>query len=133
MTDKSTILRSFNKHLFDFLDDLIGILPDNNEIPFAKNAFDTIKRANPTALIKSWQKFVYIPYNDYIEAGKLDYFIDKDYADDLVSVNNSEEIIKMINNIKKPIKELSDANQKHALKYLQNLCKLSLLYNDLTK
>ena len=29
MADKTTILRAFNTHLFEFLDDVIAILPDN--------------------------------------------------------------------------------------------------------
>jgi len=130
MTDKSIVLRSFNNLFFEFLDDLQRILPENNEITYAITTFTTIRRANPTAIIKAWYKFVNIPYNAVIEQGDLTYFFNKDYGEDLSTVRKSEEIMKMIDNIRKPIQEMNDVNQKHSLKYLQNLCKLSEIYNS---
>jgi hypothetical protein len=130
MTDKSIVLRSFNNLFFEFLDDLQHILPENTEITYAITTFTTIRRANPTAIIKSWYTFVNIPYYSVIEQGDLTYFFNKDYSEDLVTINKSEEIMKMIDNIRKPIQEMNQVNQQHSLKYLQNLCKLSNIYND---
>jgi hypothetical protein len=131
MTDKSTILRTFNKHFFDFLEDINGILPDNKEIAYAITTFDTIKRANPTIIIKTWYSFVFLPYKDVIADGNLTYFIDKDYGADLATVNKSDEIIQMIDNIRKPIKDMDEVNKNHSLKYIQNLSKLAEIYNGL--
>ena len=39
------------------------------------------------------------------------------------------EYIKAVDNIKKSVKLLNDENKKKAMKYIQNLTKLSLLYN----
>jgi hypothetical protein len=133
MTDKSTLLRAFNTHFFDFFDDLMIVLPENKEIPYAKTSFETLKKANPTIIIKSWYTFVFIPYKDLVDSGNLTFFIDKDYGAELSGVSKSEEIIKMIDNIRKPIREMDDTNKQHALKYIQNLCKLSSLYNDAIK
>jgi len=130
MTDKSTILRTFNKHFFDFLEDIKGILPDNKEITFAITSFDTIKRANPTIIVKTWYSFVFLPYKEVIDNGDLDFFIEKDYGTELSNVNRSEDIINMIDNIRRPIKEMDEVNKKHSLKYIQNLCKLSEIYNS---
>lgn len=130
MEDKTTILRAFNSHFFDLFDDLIHVLPENSEIQYAKISFQTIKRANPTIILKTWHKFVYFPYKDIIDDGDLTFFIDKDYGSDLSSVNNSDEIIKMIDNIRNPIREMDSVNKSHSLKYIQNLCKLSELYNQ---
>jgi hypothetical protein len=130
MSDKSTILRTFNKHFFDFLDDIKSILPDNNEISYAITSFDTIKRANPTIIAKTWYNFVFLPYKDVIDNGDLSYFIEKDYGSDLANLNKSDEIINMINNIRTPIKDMNEVNKAHSLKYIQNLCKLSELYNN---
>ena len=71
-----------------------------------------------------------MPYKGVIDNGNLDFFIEKDYADDLSNVNRSEDIISMIDNIRKPIKEMDEVNKKHSLKYIQNLCKLSEIYNS---
>jgi hypothetical protein len=130
MTDRTTILRAFNKHFFDFLEDIQRIIPENKEISYAITSFDTIKRANPTVIIKTWYKFIFLPYKDVIDNGNLSFFIEKDYATDLEKVNKADEIISMIDNIRKPIKEMDPVNKEHSLKYLQNLCKLSELYND---
>lgn len=130
MSDKTTILRAFNNHFFELFDDLIRVLPENREISYAKNSFETIKKANPTAIIKSWYNFVFLQYKDVIDNGNLTFFIDKDYCSDLSHLNKSEEIIKMIDNIRNPIREMDDVNKTHSLKYIQNLCKLSNLYNQ---
>jgi hypothetical protein len=130
MSDKSTVLRAFNTHFFEFFDDLMRVLPNNKEITYARTSFETIKRANPTAIIKSWYNFVFLPYKDVIDNGNLTFFIDKDYGSDLSHLNRSEDIIKMIDNIRNPIREMDETNKSHALKYAQNLTKLSDLYHQ---
>ena len=130
MSDKSTVLRAFNTHFFEFFDDLMRVLLNNKEIIYARTSFETIKRANPTAIIKSWYNFVFLPYKDVIDNGNLTFFIDKDYGSDLSHLNRSEDIIKMIDNIRNPIREMDETNKTHALKYVQNLCKLSDLYHQ---
>jgi len=130
MTDKTTLLRAFNTHFFDLFDDLMSVLPENKEIPYAKTSFETIKKANPTIIIKTWYSFVFSPYKDLFDSGNINFFIDKDYASELSGVAKSEEILKMIDNIRNPIRNMDDKNKQHALKYIQNLCKLSELYNN---
>jgi len=131
MTDKTTLMRAFNTHFFDFLDDVIRVIPGNEEIVNAKTSFETIKRANPTAILKAWNQYVYMPYKDVIDGGNLSFFIDKDYGSDLSILPNSKEIMSIIDKIRQPIKEMDDSNQAHCLKYIQNLCKLSLMYCNL--
>jgi hypothetical protein len=131
MTDKSSILRAFNTHLFDFMDDLISIFPNNNDLVLAKSSFDTIKKANPTAIIKAWVKFVYHPYKDVIDNGDISFFFDKDYSDDLSTVSNANKILNIIDTLRTPIKEMGDTNKEHTIKYIQNLSKLSMMYNDM--
>ena len=129
MSDKSTVLRAFNNHFFEFFDDLIRALPENKEIPYAKSSFETIKKANPTIIIKTWHLFVYLPYKDIISTGDITFFIDKDYGSDLQGVSHQDEIMRMIDNIRTPIRNMDETNKNHALKYVQNFCKLAELYN----
>jgi hypothetical protein len=131
MADKSTILRAFNTHFFEFLDDIIRIIPDNRDISVAKTSFETIKRANPTIILKVWHQFVYSPYKDVIEEGNISFFFEKDYGSDLANLNNAGEIMKTIDKIRQPIKEMSDENKAHSTKYIQNLSKLSMTYMSL--
>jgi hypothetical protein len=128
MADKSTILRGFNTHFFDFLSDIISIIPNNHDILVAKTSFETIKRANPTIILKVWYQFVYTPYKGVIDQGNIDFFFEKDYGSDLATLNNADEIMKTIDKIRQPIKEMSDENKT---KYIQNLSKLSMTYMNL--
>jgi len=131
MTDKSTTLRAFNKHFFDFLDDIISIFPDKKEIINAKSSFEIIKRANPTAIVKAWNKHVYNEYKHVIDAGDITFFFEKDYSKDLEEVSNAEIIMTTINSIREPIRQMNDTNKGHCAKYIQNLSKLSTIYIEL--
>jgi hypothetical protein len=130
MTDKKTIVRAFNNHFFEFLDDLIRVLPENKEISYAKTSFTTIKQMNPSIIIKTWYNFIFLRYKDIIEDDNINFFIEKDYSLELSQVNKSDEIIKMIDNIRNPIREMDEKNKQYSLKYIQNLCKLSNMYNS---
>jgi hypothetical protein len=128
MADKTSILRAFNKHFFDFVDDVIRIFPESEDIRGSKTSFELFKKANPTSILKAWHIFVYIPYHEVIEEGKLEFFFEKDYKDDLVYMSNANDIMKIIDTLRQPIKDASDINKAHSMKYIQNLSKLSNMY-----
>lgn len=128
MSEKNTISRAFNNHFIELLNDLITIYPDNVEILTAKSSFETFKKLNPSAIVKVWYNYVYKPYNEYIEAGNMDYFLNKNYQDDLAYVNNSNEVLNMVERVKVPLRQLDGANKDHTIEYLKNLNKLSLAY-----
>lgn len=130
MSDKSSVLRGFNVHFFDFLNDISNIIPENDDIVSSKLFFETVKKANPTIIIKCWYSYVYMPYKDVIDSGNVDYFLEKDYNKDVSSFKNSEEIVKGIDKIREPIKNMSEINQQHSMKYIQNLSKLSFIYHN---
>ena len=130
MADKSTVLRAFNTHLVEFLDDIISIIPGNVGLVTTKNSFEMYKKANPTLLIKIWYSYVYMPYAEIIEKGDLDFFINKDYSEDLSYLQNSKSILNAIDTLREQIKEMSETNRNHSLEYIRNLCKLSNMYNS---
>jgi hypothetical protein len=82
--------------------------------------------------VKVWHKYVYMPYHDVIAMGNIDYFLEKDYQADLVNVNNPNRVLEVIDTLRGPLKSMSDVNKKHSTKYIQNLCKMSKMYMDLT-
>ena len=131
MADKSTVLRAFNTHLVEFLDDIISIIPGNVGLVTTKNSFEMYKKANPTLLIKIWYSYVYMPYAEIIEKGDLDFFITKDYSEDLSYLQNSKNILKAIDTLRGQIKEMSETNRNHSLEYIRNLCKLSNMYSTI--
>jgi hypothetical protein len=127
-TDKQLFLRTFNTHLFELLDDVIRILPDNLDIQTAKTSFWAIKKANPTIIIKAWYSYIYVPYNETIVKADLEFFLQKDYTSDLANVSNSSDVIKIVNSLKDPLSKLNEREKQIILEYFQNLNKLSALY-----
>lgn len=129
MADKSSILKSFNQLFFDFVNDIIFIFPDNTDIATAKTSFELIKKSNPTAIAKVWFSYVAVPYNDVIQQGNIDFFIEKDYSTDLNSLSNSNDIIKIIDSLRNPIKSMSETNKQVSCEYIQKLTTLSVMYS----
>jgi hypothetical protein len=126
--DKSSILRAFNTLFFDFLDDVIRIFPEQEDIRVSREFFATVKKANPTVILKSWYKYLYLPYVDVIEGGNIDFFFEKDYEKDLHILPHAKEVMRAIDTIREPVRNMSEVNKAHSLKYVQNLSKLACAY-----
>jgi hypothetical protein len=133
MADKTTLLRAFNTHFFDFIDDILNIFPENEDLKVTKIALQTIKKTNPTSILKAWQYFVFSPYRNVIEDGNITFFFDKDYSADLNYMPNAKEIMGVIDQLREPVRSMSDVNKSHSMKYIQNLSKLSNNYTELSK
>ena len=123
----SNILSAFNDHFVDFVTDIHNVFPDDVDVLTAKNSLLTIRKLNPKMIVKIWNTFIVGKYKKEIEAGDLSFFIDKDYADDVSSVQNSDKIIESINRLRNPVKQMSVENQTKVMKYIQNLTKLAAM------
>lgn len=130
-SQSATILTAFNDHFIEFVNDIINVFPDDADIVAAKNSFVLIRKANPKMIIKIWQKFVVEKYADAIDNNDLSFFINKDYSSDLTNAENSDKIMEAVNRLRNPVKLMNAVDQQKVMKYIQNLKKLSLLYNTL--
>jgi hypothetical protein len=128
MSSNSTILTAFNDHFVEFLDDIIRVFPDDSDILASKNSASLIRKANPRLIIQIWNSYVVGRYKDMIDAGNIDFFINKDYSDDLVHADNSKKIVEVIDRLRNPIKMMTPEDQAKTMKYIQNLTKLSAIY-----
>ena len=68
---RSTLIRAFNDHLFEFLDDVLKLLPGNRIMMTAIRSFQTVMTFNKSVIIKCWHKYVYQKYADVIEKGEI--------------------------------------------------------------
>ena len=127
----SIILTTFNDHFIEFVNDIINVFPEDTDILAAKNSFLLIRKANPKMIIKIWNKFVVDKYKDAIDNDDISFFINKDYSTDLNNAENSDKIMDAINRLRNPVKLMELQDQKKVMKYIQNLTKLSILYNSL--
>ena len=125
----SQILTGFNDHFIEFVNDILSVFPNNLDILAAKNSFIMIRKANPKLIIQIWNTYVVGKYKNQIEAGNIDFFINKDYSDDLIHMDNSKTITTSIDRLRNPIKLMSEEDRAKSMKYIQNLTKLSSLFN----
>ena len=75
-------------------------------------------------------------YNDAVEGNNIDFFIEKDYENDIedIATNRSWEgdysyINEKICIIRDRVRDQNEANKKITMKYIVNLTRLSKLYN----
>ena len=130
-TQSATLLTAFNDHFMEFVNDIINVFPEDADLAAAKNSFILIRKANPKMIVKIWQKFVVEKYSDVIDNNDISFFINKDYSSDLSNAENSDKIMEAINRLRGPVQMMTPEDQKKVMKYIQNLKKLSVLYNSM--
>jgi hypothetical protein len=126
----SNILTAFNDHFAEFVSDIHSVFPDDTDVLAAKNALLAIRKANPKMIIKIWNVFIVGKYKNEIEYGNLDFFINKDYSNDVANADNSSKIVESIDRLREPIKLMSKDNQEKTMRYIQNLTKLASIYES---
>jgi hypothetical protein len=123
----NNILTAFNDHFAEFINDIHTVFPEDVDILSAKNALIAVRKANPKMIVKIWTTFIGGKYKAEIEAGNIDFFINKDYSSDVANASNSDKIMESINRLRGPISQMTPENQAKSMKYIQNLTKLSAL------
>ena len=126
----SNIVTAFNDHFIEFVSDIQSVFPEDVDILTAKNSLIAIRKANPKMIIKIWTTFIVGKYKPEIEQGNIDFFVNKDYSQDLANAQNSGHIIEAINRLREPIRQMSHEEQAKTMKYIQNLTKLAAIYEN---
>jgi hypothetical protein len=126
----SNILTAFNDHFVEFVSDVHSVFPEDTDVLAAKNALLAIRKANPKLIIKIWNVYIVGKYKSEIESGNLDFFINKDYSNDVANADNSSKIVDSIDRLRAPIKSMGKDNQEKTMKYIQNLTKLASIYES---
>lgn len=129
MAAPNPVLRAFNNQLVEFLNDVLAVFPENGDVLSAKNAAVMTRKANPTVLARQWHQHIGCVYGEQIAAGNIDFFIDKDYSDDVSTITpNSDKVIGAINKLRDPVRQMDAANREKTMKYMQNLTVLAAGY-----
>ena len=128
--DKSILLTAFNTQFYDFLDDIENVFINDNGIKRAKNALVIIKKINPALVIRLWYKYIVVNYESEIDGNNINFFIEKDYKNDFRYLNSPDDIMKHIDSLREPVRNMGENNQKKSLMYIKNLCILSRLYSE---
>jgi len=128
--DKSAILKGFNNQFEEFLEDVENLFPDNKDIKTTKTGLLMLRKANPKMIISVWYRYVCEKYENYIENEDIEYFLQKDYSEDLQKNPNASQVLQGIDKIRQPLRELEETNKKKTVQYLKNLNQLSKIYNN---
>jgi len=128
--DKTAITKAFNKILFEFLDEVIAIVPENADIKHTRLFLDMMRMANPSMILKLWYTNLSVPYAAQIERNDLSFFIDKEYQEEASYLPNASEVLQGIDKLRKPVREMSDSNKETSMKYIKKLSNLSVLYHE---
>ncbi len=122
-----SVLKAFNSHLEEFIRDVSLVFPNDLDIRVAKTTISTLIKLNPSKLIKVWKKHI-CKYSEEISSGNIEYFLNKDYSEDIGGMEDADNISNVINKLRNPVREMGGENQAKAIKYIQNLNKLCLVY-----
>lgn len=122
---KPVILKGFNQHFEEFIEDIESVFPDDDEVKTMKNLLYIIKKTNPRLILETWNSYITIPYKEPIEKSDISFFINKDYS---VDVTMTDSISNFIERLRGYVRNMSEENQQKSMKYIQNLCNLTNLY-----
>jgi hypothetical protein len=129
MSQKSSYLSAFNNHFSEFVDDILLIFPDNRDVINAKSSLVLLRKANPLIVVKFWRNYIVANYREQIDAGDCDFFLKKDYRLDVENHSTgADTIVDAIERFRTPLASLPADELQKCVKYIQNLSKLSLLY-----
>ena len=123
-----SLLKAFNNHLLEFIDDLIIIFPEELDIRTSKTFIQSIIKVNPKMISKYYYDNIGLRYKEQIENADITFFIDKDYTDDLGADWKTNKIHITMDKWRSILKNTKDENKKKAMKYFQNLLKLAEIY-----
>ena len=121
----SSVLKAFNNHLLEFIEDVIRIFPENLDIKTGKTFIEGVKKVNPKKIITYWRDNILALYETEILEGDITFFVNKDYRND---IGTEAQTLKVLEDIRGLVKETTQDNKDKAMKYLQNLTKLCKLY-----
>ena len=140
---KKDIVPVFAERLEDFVKEMIEVIPSNPDIRSFRKAIKASRMMQPRVLVEVWHKHVTEPYAHKIFQGDFNYFLDKDYRDDIQTGmkttgndTNVEEveastnsIIQSIQSLRAQIRDLDEQNLECTMQHIQNLCQLSNIYH----
>jgi len=125
--NKTKLLHAFNNHFFEFVSDVLRVFPNDYELKTAQSMLFKLRKSNPKIIINIFIDYVLDNYKSEIMKGNIDYFINKDYTD-IKDLNNA--VLSKFNTLKDPIRRMNNDDKMKVIKYIQNLIKISELYNN---
>tara|TARA_X000000368_G_scaffold291962_1_gene232097 strand:- start:235 stop:639 length:405 start_codon:yes stop_codon:yes gene_type:complete len=130
MASNAQILKTFGKQVEEFMEDMLVIFPNDNVILRGKMYFEMMKKANPRFIIRVWKNRIAAKYGEHIANDNFDIFVTMDLSEDIIDnpADNKEEVVTHLQNMLNSIIKMDEHNKNKAFKYIQNITKLSEMY-----
>ena len=125
--NQKTLKELFCNQLIEFMDDLLTIFPNNLDLKTGKTFIVGLTKVSKRKLIWIWKTSVVDIYEEAIMKGDKEYFINKDYSEDL-GEGGTDKMMSVVEDVRVLIRNTSEENKDKAIKYLQNLTKICKLY-----
>jgi len=126
--DKKSILRAFNEHFSEFMDDVIRVFPNDNNLRACKVAIEQMRKANPRLILTTFMQVFVNKYRQQICENNLDFFVHNDYANDVIRSSKPSMILEKINMLREPVGKMDVNDKNKTIQYIKNLMKLSDMY-----
>ena len=117
----------FCTQLLEFMDDILRVFPNNLDLKTGKTFIVGLTKVSKRKLIGIWKTSVVDVYEEAIMRGDKEYFINKDYSEDL-GEGGTDKMMSVVEDVRVLIRNTSEENKDKAIKYLQNLTKICKLY-----
>jgi hypothetical protein len=127
-TNKQTLMRAFNSHFADFIDDVLSVFPDNTELQSAKTSFGAARAANPSLVVRAWHKCVFLPHEEAIVAGDISFFVDPARSPNLSGFQNPDAVSKIVDRFRGPVSQMSEESRSNVMAYIQVLSQVAAAY-----
>lgn len=124
---QKTLKELFCNQLLEFMDDILSVFPNNLDLKTGKTFIVGLTKVSKRKLIGIWKTSVVDVYEEAIMNGDKEYFINKDYSNDL-GEGGTDKMISVIEDVRVLIRNTSEENKNKAIKYLQNLTKICKIY-----
>tara|TARA_B100000963_G_scaffold128523_1_gene112156 strand:+ start:2342 stop:2755 length:414 start_codon:yes stop_codon:yes gene_type:complete len=124
---QKTLKQLFCTQLIEFMDDILTIFPNNLDLKTGKTFIIGLTKVSKKKLVGIWKTSVVDVYENEIMNGDKEYFINKDYKEDL-GEGGTDKMMSVIEDVRKLMRKTTEENKNKAMKYLQNLTKICKLY-----
>ena len=115
----------FNELFFKLVNTVKDYFPNDPTINAAEKSLTAIRKMNPNLIFRVWVFYVDTPYKKEIQGSNIDFFVNKDYSDDLKDYTHDFKTISdAIDRFREPIKNMDKENQAVIMGYIQSLSKL---------
>ena len=123
--DRVTNMQAFNVQLFEFMDHLLVLFPQNFSLKKGIKSLETIKRMNPTLIIKVWYNQIYLVHKKQIEEYDINFFLN-----DFTEIQSGKEIMLILDSLKQSIDAIDKTEKQSVVEQIFRISMLSKMYNS---